>query len=403
MDDIWGMALRSTLRESPRVYDSPMAHALAALPLPKSAPPPNAPAIDPLEFIRRNAPKPANSPLRFPGILGAGAAVAGIAETTYQLYQVRRQRIETEVAARELWRLTQVGIDRVGRSAEQVIWELAEMAALMRRAAELQFQIQQLKQLSGTEAEVHTLTEQLDTLQLQMHTAAKTYPLIGGALTMVATADGAAAGATLETPPSTDQPPTHDSIAAIFKKPPATGPWGMGWDYDKGFIVSGATHYPRLEALAAHLVAGKTSPRIVERGPGRYAALAIVLAQRYSVTVIEKLQDVRPNFDGLPAGIRDNIRLLDLKQAPTAPFADLTIWIHPIPQLMMDDDEILDLPFMGQDVVPGGYLVIQTERQYYGIHPDPDWELVHDAHHGGFLAPSRFVNYTSRTIVLRRK
>lgn len=199
------MVLKSLLLEPLHLYDSPVARALAAIPLPSVRIP--SPNIDPLGFIQRNAPKPANThlfdvskqpelPLKIPGriglpgILGAGAAVAGVLGTAYELYQGREQRIENEKAARELWRLTQIGVDRIGRSAEQVVVELAEMAELMRRAAHLQFEIQKLKLLSGTEGQIQALTDELEGLQIQMHTAAKAYPVIGGALTMVASAGG---------------------------------------------------------------------------------------------------------------------------------------------------------------------------------------------------------------------
>jgi hypothetical protein len=169
-------------------------------------------------------------------------------------------------------------------------------------------------------------------------------------------------------------------------------------------VASGETQYPRLETLVTHLLSDKTSPHIVERGSGVYSALSIALARRYRITVIEKIRNGHiPNYDSVPQEIRANITLLDVAQAPATTSADLAIWIHPIPHLMKDDDDVLDLAFMGQDVVPGGFLVIQTEVQYYEIHPEPDWEVIHDNRHHGFLAPSRFANFSSRTIVLRRK
>ena len=112
--------------------------------------------------------------------------------------------------------------------------------------------------------------------------------------------------------------PTHDSIAAILEgNPPATGPWGMGWMHIPEMVASGETRYPRLEALVAHLLAGKTSPHIVERGPGMYSALSIALARHYRITVIEKIKNgYAPNYDSVPQAIRANITFLDVAQAP---------------------------------------------------------------------------------------
>lgn len=198
--------------------------------------------------------------------------------------------------------------------------------------------------------------------------------------------------------------PTHESIAAILQgNPSATGPFGMGYIYDLPYVVSGETRYPRLEALVAQLLANKASPQIVERGAGEFAALSVTLARLYPhITVIERLKDVRPNFDGVPLQLRNKIRLLDIYEVPTVPFADLAFWIHPIPYIMTERDaQTLNLSLLGQDVVDGGYLVVQTEVDYV-VPQSPGWKLIYGGRNVGFLAPSKFANASAHTIVLQK-
>lgn len=195
--------------------------------------------------------------------------------------------------------------------------------------------------------------------------------------------------------------PSAASIATILQAKSSTGPWNMGWEYDLVHVASGETRYPRLEALVAHLVGHLSSPYIIERGPGRYAALSVALARHYKITVIEKLSHVRPNYDGLPASIRGNIQLLDIAQVPASPIADLAIWIHPIPYVMMGYHGIFDFSVMGQDIKPGGYLVVQTEVNCT-IPESPEWELVYSGLNIGFLAPTHFTGFPGKTLVLRR-
>lgn len=201
--------------------------------------------------------------------------------------------------------------------------------------------------------------------------------------------------------PSTP-PPTHTSVAAILEGTPSIeGLWSRRRGYDAMKVASGETRFPRLEALVAHLVGHLPSPHIVERGPGNFAALAIALARRYSITVIEQLNVVHPLYDEIPPPIRNNIKLLDVAHAPKHPTADLGIWIHPIPYVMKGYDGIFNYAVMGQDIKPGGYLVVQTEASFT-IPPSSAWELLHDGLNIGILAPTLFVDFPGKTIVLRR-
>lgn len=198
------MGIKPLNVEKPHIYESPTAPLLAEV----SARAPRIPSPEnALRFIAEKAPKPANTPLELiksdklqelpaktpgriglPGILGAGAAVVGALEGAYRLYESWQEQKENDAAAQEIWRLTQIGIRRVAQNVEQIFSELKELELLRRRSAVLQFKIQQFKLLPGYESEVLRLTQELETLQIQMHTAAKVYPLIGGGLTMVASA-----------------------------------------------------------------------------------------------------------------------------------------------------------------------------------------------------------------------
>lgn len=221
-----------------------------------------------------------------------------------------------------------------------------------------------------------------------------------------------AAGIDLATPITTTDAqgtlPTPNSVAAILRQQPPVlprRPFQPGNVYDLVEIAAGQLRYPRLEALVDYLVAGRAHPMIVERGSGRHGALAVTVARKYPITIIEKTR-VMPHLGGIPEAVRKNITLVDHMRAPQIPWADLVIWIHPVPSMMTNDD-VLDLDMMGQDVAPGGYLVIQTESTQYFIPETPEWKVLFSDTTMGFLAPSDFANWTGqnmgRTIVLQRQ
>lgn len=234
--------------------------------------------------------------------------------------------------------------------------------------------------------------------------------LMSGALHMIASADGlsgtATSNATSADTADATRPgaaPNAAVIAAILEGNPSeiTTPTGK-YLYDITDVASGAVRYPRLEALVDLLVGPIPHPTIIERGSGRYGHLAVSVARRRPIIVIERLRDTEPTLTGVPGEIRSRIRVMDFKDAPRTPTADLAIWIHPYPNLLKDDDDVLDPDYMGQDVKPGGYLVIQTEKEHLVMPETPNWELVYIGRHMGFLAPSYFLHGTNTTLVLRR-
>lgn len=185
------MGIKPLHTATPRLYESPIATAMAVASkrLSFSRVAPNA-ANTPFEIVRTGkptnpAPKIPNR-IGLPGILGFGTAVAGICEAAYQLYQNQQQQKENEQMAQELWQLTLLGIHTAYKTIEQTISELKELEILFRKMAEIQFRIQQLSQLVGHESEVLALEQDLEVFQIQMQTSAKTHPIIGGALQMVA-------------------------------------------------------------------------------------------------------------------------------------------------------------------------------------------------------------------------
>lgn len=196
------MGIRPLKVAVPRIYESPTAPFLGAVAA--RLPVRSDPKVD-LRLIAKNAPKPANTPFQLlrsppglpangpgriglPGILGVGTAVMGVLEGAYQLYEGWKEQKENDAAVQEIWKTVQIGILQITQTVEQVFSELKELELLRRQSADLQFQIQQLQHIPGYDAEVLRLTQELETLQIQMHAAAKIYPVIGGFFAMVANA-----------------------------------------------------------------------------------------------------------------------------------------------------------------------------------------------------------------------
>lgn len=289
---------------------------------------------------------------------------------------------------------------------------LAEMTEAIRVAAEIGNKLAEIQrhQTNGQAHLARRAQQELDQLlayaqTIQHSTGA---PFTSGALQMVASAGSTApvpnntAGLSDDDHKLQDQLKVNQSVATILENAPSTTGPACDRRFQMWEFPIGDARYPRLEALVAHLVGQNASPIIIERGPGRYGHLAASVARHYPITLIEKLNEFEPRLGSLPPDVRTKITVLDVTQAPVMPTADLAFWIHPIPSLMKSDDDILNLAFLGQDVVPGGYLVVQTEVQYYIVPPSPEWELVYEGLNKGFLAPSNFMEFPGKTIVMRR-
>ncbi len=388
----------------------------------------------PFDILIRRAPAAANSDGTLTLVREAAGEVV-TAATEKPLLRGIFAWLETEplliVGVGGLIEVKPISIATQGESFNEEF--LAKFDKFSRLAAEistLQIQIEQYKMI-GLEvlASLLSLQEQIETLQTQLQTIAYGYgvPTITGAFNMVASAgdvgapnDSAVKAPAHEIefrPPS----PLPTQLADIFtgnacmegddiSNHPNAINWALhsshksdGWNLR---VATGEIRYPRLEQLVTTLVGHLPSPRITERGPGKIADLAIRIAHTYPIQVIEEegdLEYLKRFVNQLPIKLPHPINLSAIGDHEHHQAADLLFRIHPSPTgSATPDGNSIDVAKLGADVVPGGYLVIQTEEKYRDPAQHPEWQLIYDNWHEGFLAPSAYSKAKNRIIVLQR-
>jgi hypothetical protein len=167
-----------------------------------------------------------------------------------------------------------------------------------------------------------------------------------------------------------------------------------GQDEPSALLMRGEFRHRRLEALH-RLLSGERdlrSLRVVDNGPGPLIDLAFTLAQLGTfVTVKEPGADERETGEFIlsfmgpdpetPEGILIEYLPAERIDEPTP--SAIVYWSNPDPRSFKKPPSFSLQDYIGRDVAPGGYLVIQNDH-VSGIHEEfrhlalrsPEWELV---------------------------
>ena len=178
------------------------------------------------------------------------------------------------------------------------------------------------------------------------------------------------------------------------KSPTPYSAFGLG---NINRLLSGELSYTRLETLYMYLCAALnvTDALVVENGAGTNPDLAVSLAKLGAQVIVkdpvEHIERVAENIERKPA-VRDRIRYM--RDVDVSTPADIVFWADPdnsvIPSSGMSMGE-----YLGRDVKPGGFLVIQTDhvtiddrRSFYLYPPGLDLEKWEVLYHGQ-MGPDR--------------
>jgi hypothetical protein len=172
-----------------------------------------------------------------------------------------------------------------------------------------------------------------------------------------------------------------------------------GWDRDRVVqLMIGELSMPRLERIHL-LLCGEREPRsivAVDNGASTYAHTSLTLAKLGSSVIVKEVDQacvrtqLRLMGDDLPAEIISRIEYrLTLSSINEPTPADVVYWTSPNPSMLHDgrSQPLLEplrgghyakAAYLGRDVRPGGYLVIQSQDTRY--HPrlfdSSKWEQV---------------------------
>ncbi|MBI4238691.1 MAG: hypothetical protein HY696_09795 [Deltaproteobacteria bacterium] len=155
--------------------------------------------------------------------------------------------------------------------------------------------------------------------------------------------------------------------------------YARDWPMDGGrsradphrLLLAGRLRYRRLELLHRLLsgAAGPTQVSAVENAPGTMADTAIVLSQLGTAVVIKEpeglgLQNHQHAFHyHVPADVRARVRYVsDWEAIHAATPCRVVYWSHPDWQDLVLPAGIGLAEYVGRDVAPGGYVVIETDH-----------------------------------------
>ncbi len=186
---------------------------------------------------------------------------------------------------------------------------------------------------------------------------------------------------------------------------------------------------PRLETILFSLIqalpedTGKLT--YVENGPGAMFFTSLLLAEFGQEVIIKEPQRAcqrawsQALAEWFPQELAKRIRLLPtIEEIEEPTSAEISIWSHPNPYMMTgsgamprttDADDPTE--YLGRDVKPGGFLVLQTDAQIYQElqFPRKEWDVVYDtptrvgSWPNDFVLPTEYYSFPAALRVLRRR
>jgi hypothetical protein len=178
-------------------------------------------------------------------------------------------------------------------------------------------------------------------------------------------------------------------------------------------IIVGQVQLPRLAALH-RLLCGRKSPQetfAIENGPGGLIHTTAALRAMGTAVLVKEIDAsaFRIFEDGVrrlfPRAFREGLAYaIDVPSVGLRTPADIAYWVNPEPG-MFSSDIVAVAGYMGRDVRPGGYLVIQSDiLRRRNFRPDPAaWERIYFNLIEGLVYPTTIWDMDMALIVLRRR